>query len=229
MFTPGRAPPMPFYVTSIANYEGLDANYRFSTGDITHEASAFVGATEGTLPNGLTIGLEDIWGGTYQVSYNGFGIRLFGMNADADLDFGGVFGLNGVADRVGYYSIAFSYTGENLFALIEGNRSDTEMVIVRTSEAAHATVGYKWGRWTPYASYAYNQSLDDGDAKLLGGAILPEARLDNTSFGVVMEASTQVNIKFQYDHLYNIGGSNPNYSGLEEGTDVYTINVNAIF
>ncbi|MCP5015036.1 MAG: hypothetical protein GY938_07080 [Ketobacter sp.] len=224
---PWARPPMPYYVTSISNYEGFDANYRFATGDVTHEASLLVGATKGTLPNGLSIGLEDMWGGTYQVNYKGFGIRLFGMNADADLDFGGAFGLNEEADRVGYYSIAVSYTGENLFALVEGNRSDTEMVLVRTIEAAHATVGYKWGRWTPYGSYSYNLSLDDG--KLLGGALLAPSRLDNSTFGLVFEASTQVNIKFQYDHLYNIGGSNPNFSGLKEGTDVYTINVNAIF
>lgn len=226
---PWARPPMPFYVTSISNYEGMDANYRFSTGDITHEASAFVGATTGTLPNGLSINLEDVWGGTYQVNWGGFGMRLFGMNADTDLNFGGAFGLNAVADRVGYYSTAFFYNGENLFVLIEGNRSDTEMVIVRTSEAAHATAGYRWGIWTPFATYSYNNSLDDGDAKLLNGAILPPSRLDNTSLGLVLEASTQVNIKFQYDHLYNIGDGNSNFAGLKEGTDVYTINVNAIF
>lgn len=224
---PWARPPMPYYVTSISNYEGFDANYRFATGDVTHEASLLVGATKGTLPNGLSISLEDMWGGSYQANYMGFGIRLFGMNADADLDFGGAFGLNEEADRVGYYSIAVSYTGENLFALVEGSRSDTEMVLVRTAESAQATVGYKWGRWTPYGSYSYSLSLADG--KLLGGAVLPPAKLDNSTFGLVFEASTQVNIKFQYDHLYNIGGSNPNFSGLKEGTDVYTINVNAIF
>lgn len=226
---PWARPPMPFYVTSISNYEGFDANYRFSTGDITHEASAFVGATTGTLPNGLTISIEDVWGGTYQASWNGFGVRVFGMNSDADLNFGGTFGLNAVSDRVGYYSLALTYTGENLFALIEGSRSDTEMVIVRTSENAHATVGYKWGQWTPFATYSFGNSLDDSHAKLLGGAILPATQIDNSTFGLVLEASTQVNIKFQYDHFYNIGGGNANFNGLVEGTDVYTINVNAIF
>lgn len=238
---PWARPPMPFYVTSISNYEGVDANYRFATGDITHEANILVGATQGTLPNGLSISLEDMWGGTYQVSYKQFSVRLFGINGDADTNFISFYNappptntlanLGAQTDRIGYYSIAFAYTGENLFALVEGNRSDTEMVFVRTLESAHATLGYKWGRWTPYASYSYELSLDDGDTKIpgLGPVLLKPVQLDNSSFGVVLEASTQVNIKFQYDHFYNIGGSNANFSGLVEGTDAYTINVNAIF
>lgn len=226
---PWVRPPMPFYVTSISNYEGLDANYRFATGDFTHEASAFVGATKGTLPNGLSIDLEDLWGATYAINYYSLGFRLSAMTSDADLDFGGAFGLNNVSDRVGYYSAALIYSGENLFLLAEASRSDTEMVIIRTSEAAQATVGYKWNRWMPYATYATSRSMDNDDAKLLGGAVLPPAEADNSSFGVVLEASTQVNIKFQFDHFYNLGGGNPNFSGLKEGTDVYTINVNTIF
>lgn len=222
---PWVRPPMAFYVTSATNYEGVDATYRFATGNFTHEANLFVGgAGSATLPSGLKLNSEDLFGGTYQIDYNALSLRVMAMQLDANASI--------VEDRIHYYASALTFNDGVWLAMIELSKSDTDWVLARTAYAGQATLGYRIDRWMPYANYTHGYSVDDTAAKLIsstGSPVLPATQSKNTAMGVIFEANPQVNLKFQYDHFYDINGSNANFTGMQEGTDIYSIAINTIF
>ncbi len=229
---PWVRPPMPYYVTSISNYEGIDATYKFATGNITHEISVLTGATKGTLPSGLVLNLDDLYGLTYTVGYKALSWRAQAMRTDVD-SIVGALGLQ--EDRIHYYTTALTYDDGTFLVMLEAWKSPTEWNIVRSAEASQLSIGYHYGDWTPYISYSKNSSYDEDSASF--PTLLPPTHVRNTAMGVMWQVSQQVNIKAQYDHLYDIHDFNANFSvdyqttgaALKEGTDVYTINVNAVF
>jgi len=229
---PWVRPPMAFYVTSIANFEGMDATYSFYTGEFTHEISLHMGATEGKLPAGLETKVEDIRGLVYQITFYDFGLRFMTQKSTVTNDFSVIQPLSflgELSDKSQFSSVAFSYIGENLYLLVEGILIDSEWTFIREGEQGQATIGYQWGPWMPFASYTYTSTSNEDKAKY-PDIFDPQVQLDNSAVGLRYDINSNVNLKLQYDHFYNLGGtSSSNFQGLEEGTDVYTINVNAIF
>ncbi len=226
---PWVRPPVGFYITSLADYEGADAHYRFYNGDFTHHLSLFVGATEGTFPNGITTSIEEIWGGNYLLNYQNFGFRLAFTKSDISIDFSNVPFLSFLGqqdDQASQYITGFMYTGENLYTLVELSYAESEWNVVREGKQSHATVGYQLGRWMPYATYSFTEAENAHKAQY--PQIFKPINLENNSLGIRFDASANINIKFQYDYFYNLLNVN-NFQGLKEGTEVYSVSINGIF
>jgi hypothetical protein len=102
--------------------------------------------------------------------------------------------------------------------------------------SGQATVGYRIDRWTPYATYAWAQSINDADqlAQLFGA--LPNRNMKSVSLGVRRELTDQLSAKLEWNNYFDLenngnygSGSSSLNGSLGDDANVYTFALDAVF
>lgn len=186
---PWTKPPVEVYSLPLNNYEGFDANYNFSLGDIYASAKVYFGSTEGSAPSyNLNYTLHDLWGValnftwddlTARISYN-HGTLMFDPWEGEALDqlvtglatadvlavgfgFPAIYAAPVEDVSASFLSASLNYDDGNWFVGAEITQGVVESPVYPMGEGGHLTLGYTFGSWMPYATVSkfYSNSKSD--------------------------------------------------------------------
>jgi len=241
---PWVRPPAEIYGrVPVTSSDGVDARYRFHTGDFTHAVQANYGGSEQSLPGGGgTVKAERAWGITYTVDYHATTVHLAYQRTTLTLEsvkpiFDGfrLFGPQGIAIADQYdaqnkpmsiMAAGATYDPGKYFVTAEWGRTKSRSFLGKGT-GWYASGGYRFGKFTPYITYARAtaDNLSDpglnlttvplflvGTAAGLNAAlnsILSQKVVQNTlSVGGRWELTQSTAFKLQYDHT-DIGAGSP--------------------
>jgi hypothetical protein len=240
---PWVRPPLELYqINPVTINDGADASYRLHFGEWTHTVQLRVGQSSTKLPqNGGKAKGSDVWGIsntseigslTAHVAYVRTNITL----ASFDQLFDGFrqFGPQGVAiadenavrgSVVSFVGLGASYDPGNWFSNAEWGRLSSDSVL-GTRSAWYLSGGYRFGKFTPYLTYARASAdkLSDpgldvsalppflvGPATALNAglnAILSQKPVESAvSIGARWDFATNLDLKLQFDHMRVGAGS----------------------
>jgi len=245
---PWARPPLGFYITSIANFEGADALITFETGDFVHVIQPYFGSGDGTLPNGLRTHARDGTSMAYEISNGNLSVRFNATQIDSTLEATGDLGafseetVRGIVEgwgkeRIHYYTGGLRYDDGDLLVLSELSRIDSEGRPGRDVEAGYITLGYTFGQFLPYATYMKTQCVKESQQDGVAALISPPYEGRGTGVGVRYNITSNVALKAQYDHYYDFNSTqgifsprDPDFRALGvDGTDIYTVTLDAVF
>ncbi|MEO8064076.1 MAG: porin [Pseudomonadota bacterium] len=234
---PWVRPPLELYqLNPVTINDGVDASYRLHFGQWTHTPQLRVGHSKTKLPqNGGTADATDVWGisntseigsltahfayvrtkitlASFDPLFDGF--RQFGPRGVAIAD------ENAVRDSPStFVGVGASYDPGKWFTMAEWGRFSSDSVL-GTRTAWYLSGGYRFGKFTPYLTYAKATAdkLTDpglnvsalppflaGPATALNAGlntILSQKPVESTvSFGARWDISSNVDIKLQFDHM----------------------------
>jgi len=235
---PWARPPLGFYITSTANYEGADALITFETGDFVHVLQPYFGTGDGILPNGLRTRARDGMGIVYEVSRGNLTARLQALQIDSTLYPTGtgisVLNADEVAalvdgwgtERVHYYTGGIRYDNGDLLVLTEFSRTDGEAKPSRDIEAGYITLGYTIGNFQPYTTFMKTQVVHESDLtntsvdvglpfRVTTNLVSPAYEAKGISFGLRYNITSNVSLKTQYDHFYGFDGTQGIFSSSD--------------
>lgn len=249
---PWVRPPLAVYrLVPVTASDGLDVSYRLHVGDFTHTIQANYGRAQQSLPHGGVVDARRAWGITYTAEYHAATLHLAYQRPHLAID--GVqplfnafrqFGPEGVAlaDKYGrngqplaITAIGLSYDPGQWFATAEWGRAKSRSFL-GDNTGWYVSGGYRFGRFTPYLTYARarTNNLSDpglnlstlppfliGPAAGLNAALnslLREKNVQNTlSVGGRWEVARNVAFKLQYDHTHIGAGSTGGLINLQPG------------
>lgn len=151
-------------------------------------------------------------------------------------------------------SLGLNYDPGNWFVMSEFVAFQSEGFLTN-SKSWYSTVGYRWGAFTPFFSYASTKAdipneagitsvtgdlMLDGTATALSGAVNTSLNSINgsqatTSVGIRWDAMPNVAVKAQYDRIKLGSGSSGRLTnpqpGLEKGgkVDLFSVSVDFVF
>ncbi len=196
--------PQDIYGWEVGAYNGANVSYTLSLGDWAVRANLFAGQ-ENTKNNiemrNIYYGyrVDDAWkhilGSYLDVSNDVFGARLIYMQNSIDLtafppdDVPSV--ANGVRQRIIGLSASMDY--HNWLVRMEANSFMRPSLDYR-SRSYTATVGYRWGNFTPLIGYSsYKEKLTD---------TYTAAQIDTTRFAALRwDFRKNMDLKVQYDKV----------------------------
>lgn len=236
---PWARPPLGFYITSIANFEGADALITFETGDFVHLLQPYFGASNGTLPNGINVKARDGMGLVYEVSKGNLTGRLQALQISSTLE-GDIrqtldaLGLDWDREVIHYYTAGLRYDNGDLLVLSELSRIDSEGTPSRDVEAGYVTLGYTLGAFQPYVTYMKTQCVNLDQQHPVAVLRNPPYEGKGSGIGLRYNITSNVSLKTQYDHYFDFndtqGVFNPEFKELQaDGTDVYSVTLDAVF
>jgi hypothetical protein len=245
---PWARPPLGFYITSIANFEGADALITFETGDFVHLLQPYFGTGDGTLPNGLRTSARDGMGIVYEISKGNLTGRLQALQIDSTLTASGDLGaipenvVTGIlegwgAERIHYYTAGLRYDNGDLLVLSELSRIDSEGTPGRDIEAGYITIGYTLGQFQPYATYMKTQTVKESQQDPIAAGISPPYQAKGAGVGVRYNITSNVSLKTQFDHYFDFDDTqgifssrDPDFRTLDaDGTNIYSVTLDAVF
>lgn len=256
---PWVRPPVEVYgLIPITNSDGLDLSYRLRVGEASHNLQVAYGVASADVPDGGKATADHAWlfadtveygAATLHVAYarSKFSIENFGALFDGYRQFAAATAgspftrqASAQADALAnqyepddklltFLSIGGSYDPGNWFVMGEWGQTDSRSVFGKR-EAWYATGGYRWGKFTPYLSYAEAKlkspqsdpgitalpggapatlrknanDLDTGLNQWLGGAPVQKT----VSIGVRWDLARNTALKLQYDYS-RIGNGSP--------------------
>ncbi|WED22458.1 OprO/OprP family phosphate-selective porin [Vibrio sp. JC009] len=210
---PWVRPPEEVYGTVPFNaYLGVDLAYDVEFDDSTLSLQAFGGRAEES-----GIEFDSVYGASASWSYEEWLLRgVYGYTeitvSDSSNPVGSV-----IEDgsKSNFYGLGLSYDdGELLFVSeltrvkVDGQYSDTD--------SGYATLGYRFGQWMPYISYARMETTDNeervGETVSVNGITIPtsllaDAEHDAYSVGVRYELSSSIAIKADATLIDNFNGT----------------------
>jgi len=235
---PWARPPLGFYITSIANYEGADALITFETGDFVHLLQPYFGTGDGTLPNGYRTAARDGMGLVYEISKGNLTGRLQALQINSTLtDPTGAaqaFFDQWAREVIHYYTGGIRYDNGDLLVLTELSRIDGQGKPSRDVEAGYVTVGYTLGAFTPYVTYMKTQCVNKDQQEPLAALRNPPYEGKGSSIGVRYNITSNVSLKTQYDHFFDFNGTqgvfSPEFKELQvDGSNIYSVTLDAVF
>jgi hypothetical protein len=165
-----RTPVELYDAIPISNSDGIDATYRWRTGDVKHVTQAFLGATDIKITDYARAKARTLAGISHTVELGAASARLSLMRADLNVDlvrplFDGFrqFGPQGVAiaekydvvnKRAEAISFGANYDPGEFFLMGEIGRLNARSYL-GDKVAMYATGGYRIGGFTPYLAYAH--------------------------------------------------------------------------
>jgi hypothetical protein len=245
-------PPLEIYgLLPLTSADGLGLSYRLHVGEWTNTVQANVGRKDIDLVNGSTTEANDAWGISSLTEYGPLTIRLTYINTKLTVaslnplfDAFRQFGPQGIAIADKYDSnaklfsavgIAASYDPGAWFVMGEWGHIDSHSAIGNKT-GWYASGGYRFGKFTPYVTYAQAQAdnLSDpgltvsalppflvGPASGLNAAlnsILSTKPVQNTvSVGGRWDFMKNTDLKLQFDHTRIGAGSSGALSNLQPG------------
>ena len=172
---PWVRPPIELYgLVSVTSNDGLDVSYRLQIGDVRNTFQAAIGQTrykfpvpnsdaDGTADSKKQLSLVDSyeWGpATIRLTYGQAHVTITAFDPlfDAFRQFGpqgaGIADKYDVDDRiVSFFGFSASYEPGDWFAMAEWGRVDTHSVL-GTKTGWYTSGGYRFGKVTPFVTYA---------------------------------------------------------------------------
>ena len=233
---PWVRPPLEVYrLVPVTASDGVDASYRMHVGDFTHTVQANYGSSRQTLPGGGgTVEAKHAWGVTYTLEYHAVTVHMAYQRPHLTMGsikpiFDGFrqFGPEGIAladkydvDNKPLSIIAFGATYDPGKWFVTGEWSHTEnRSVLGKGTGWYVSSGYRFGKFTPYLTYAQARAdnLSDpglnlstvppaqvGQAAALNAALnalLANKTVQNTlSVGGRWELTRSAALKLQFDH-----------------------------
>ncbi len=168
---PWARPPVELYdAIPISNSDGIDATYRWRSGDVKHVTQAFLGGTNIRVTDYARARARTLAGISHSVELGAASARLSLMRADLTVDlakplFDGFrqFGPQGVAiadkydvvnKRAEAISFGANYDPGDWFLMGEIGRLNAHSYL-GDKVALYATGGYRVGGFTPYLAFAH--------------------------------------------------------------------------
>ena len=251
---PWVRPPVEVYsLIPVTNSDGVDASYRLRVGDVTNSVQAAYGKSEPRLPNGGgTAKAKDAWGISYTGEYGAATVHATYYKSDLTMEtfrplFDGFrqFGPEGdaLADKYDVRNKPFTFIGiggmydpGRWFVMGEWGATDGRSALGKRS-AWYASGGYRFGRFTPFLTYAQakadSSTSDPGltlsalppflaapAAGLNAGlnAILGSVPVQKTiSVGGRWDFAKKAALKLQFDHSRTGAGSPGTLINLQPG------------
>lgn len=255
---PWVRPPVEMYsLVPVTHSDGLDVIWRASVGGATNTLQALAGRSDAKFPNasGFDAGeveARDLFTVTDTVEVGFVSVRAIYGQARITIkafqpyfDAFRMFGAPGaaLADRydvqdreVEFVGLGASYDPGQWFLMGEAARFDTHSVI-GAKKAWYVSGGYRFGKFTPYATYAQikaaSPTSDPGlpvaflpaeaqpTAALLNGLLNLQLNLlprqETASVGVRWDVMKNVALKAQYDHVDLDEGSTGTFGNIQPG------------
>jgi hypothetical protein len=218
-----RVPPELYDVVPITNSDGVDGSYRTHLGPVTNTLHLIYGkSTFHAVPGPLRVEGRGIFGAFDTVEYRSLTTHFGYLRASVAVPFAS--GL-----PVAVYSAAASLDMARWFVQAEVARATVDG-LTPGYIAGYATVGMRMGKFTPYATYAVEHSLD---RPVVSENINIGQR--SASAGVRWDVAKNVDLKVQYDRVWTPAGSTglfmnpqPGYR-LGSGTHVVTAALDFVF
>jgi hypothetical protein len=209
---PWIRPPIETYsLRSTTKADGIDVSYRRAFGAVNNTTQVWYGKTEvasvaytGGVSNGVRatkiIGVADT------IDYGALMMRA-GVTA---IDFR----LNGAAgtfiySKANVYNLGATYDPGTWFVMGEWTKTDFG-AIQRAQQAKYVTAGYRWNKFTPYATYS-RVGVDDNQVKLALRA------QDTKSAGLRWDFMKSMSRKVQYDQVQLDAGSAGFFTNAKTG------------
>jgi hypothetical protein len=193
---PWLRPPVETYsLRSTTNSDGADVSYRKAIGDVKNTTQAWYGKTEistvatsGVISNGgkatKIIGLAD------SIEYGALTVRAAVTKIDFRITRApGVY----IFAKANVYNFGAMYDPGDWFVMGEYTKSDFGTV-QRAQLAKYVTAGYRWKKFTPYATYS-TVGTDDNQVTLALRA------QDTKSFGIRWDFMKNTSLKVQVDDV----------------------------
>lgn len=255
---PWVRPPVELYsMVPITTIDGLDGAWRTSFGDARNTLQATFGRADAKFPdssgfNAGTAEVRDAFAVADTIEYGAVTLRLNYGRADltvkaiAPLMNGfRMFGPPGAAiaerfdvngRKVDFVGLGATYDPGKWFAMAEAARFDTHSLL-GAKRAWYASGGYRFGAFTPYATYARisagSPTSDPGlplaglppeaagTAAFLNAALNKQLSLltqqRTVSVGVRWDVSRSVALKAQYDHIRTDDNSFGTFGNIQPG------------
>lgn len=186
-----RAPVELYSLMPISNSDGIDAAYRWHTGQVKHETTVSLGRASARLNKDIAGTARNIVGITESASVGALTLRFTAAQsllsvpaAQALFDSVRAFGPQGMAlaDRYDFtkrhvrvFSAGFNYDTDRWFVIGEAGRVNTGSLL-GDQTASYLSVGYRLGAMTPYVTYAHLvANLPTSTAGLTLDGLPPEA------------------------------------------------------
>jgi hypothetical protein len=251
---PWVRPPVEVYsLVPISSSDGVDASYRVTAGEFTSTFQGSYGSNETKLPNGGgTAKAKDAWGITYtaevgdvtaHVSYHRANLTLASYKPLFDAF--RQFGAEGVAIAERYdvqdkpfafIGIGATYNPGRWFAMGEWGSTDSHSVLGKRS-AWYISSGYRFGRFTPYVTFAQAKADSNTSDPGLTVAALPpflqgtaaglNAALNSALGTIAVQKTVSIGgrwdfaqntaLKLQFDHTRLGAGSAGTLINLQPG------------
>ncbi|MBZ0089087.1 MAG: porin, partial [Thermoanaerobaculia bacterium] len=264
-------PPVEVYgLIPIFAADGLDASYRVATGEFTSTFQANYGRNDAKLPDGSAIEARDSWGltvsaergaATLRLGFQQTHLRLESFNPlfDAFRQFGPE-GIS-IANRydadgsvLRFFGAGAQYDPGDWFVMAEVARTQARSAF-GDQTAWYVSGGYRFGKLTPYLTYA-EVEVDGGtsDPGLTLSAYPPELRpvaaglnanlnlilgarptQNSVSFGARWDFWKSLALKAQFDHSRLGAGSPGRLSNPQPGFtpggsyDLFSLTVDFVF
>jgi hypothetical protein len=142
-----------------------------------------------------------------------------------------------IGDNLQYYAVGGMYDNGSLFAMTEvAHIRAADETLLGDSVAGHATLGYRMGRWMPYGTYAWAQSVNDADPFVQALGALPNRNMKSVTVGVRRELTNQLSAKLEWNNYFDLENNGNLESGatsfagsLGDDANVYTFALDAVF
>lgn len=241
---PWVRPPLEVYrLVPVTASDGVDIRYRVHVGDVTHSLQANYGKSAQTLPDdGGTLEAKQAWGLTYSADYGAANMHVAYQRPHLTLDTVAplfdafrLFGAEGAALADNYdlddmplsiIAAGAAYDPGDWFAMAEWSHTEIQSFIGDRT-GWYVSGGYRFGKFTPYLSYAQARAdnLSDPGLNLSGlppalagtaaglnaglNALLAKKTVQDTlSIGGRWELTRNSAVKLQYDRT-RIGDGSP--------------------
>jgi hypothetical protein len=268
---PWVRPPVEVYsLVPISNSDGVDASYRMHVGAVTNTVQGTYGESEPKLPNGGgTAKAKDAWGISYTAEYGAATAHMTYHTTKLTLDtfkplFDGFrqFGPEGIAladkydtndKRFTFIGVGAMYDPGGWFVMGEWGSTVSHSALGDRS-AWYATGGYRFGKLTPYLTYAQAKAdSNTSDPGLTLSALPsflagPAAGLNaglNAILGIPVQKTISVGgrwdfaknaaLKLQFDHIRLGAGSQGTLINIQPGftpggtVDAFSATVDFVF
>lgn len=233
-------PPLDVYRSPITAYDGVDLSYTFRTAGFTNTLQMWTGSYADTSdgPAGIPddIKLKDQYGVNLSSSWGDFTARVMAFTVAIDgtttIDVNGgtppIYLQLDAEDKLAYSSVGLQWDNGQFFVITETTDLRSEKGLFFTDEkAGYITAGTRIQDWTPYATYGWAYSANEGDfagfidgepvcggPQIVGGAAdnkTCSSQSKNVSLGLRKELGANLALKAQWDHYYDFGGTNGNF------------------
>jgi len=255
---PWVRPPVEMYaMVPVTHSDGVDASYRMRFGDLTNTLQALGGRSSSEFPDAAGFGrgsaeVRRIVAGNDTLELGPATLRASLGQANLTIpqyaplaDALSAFGPLGtpiaerwipIDKRITYVGLGASYDPGAWFAMAEWGRFDTRSLL-GVKKAWYVSGGYRWGKFTPYATYARADASGSLNEPGLPVAALPPAvqptaatinaflnqqinlipRQSTVSVGARWDFAQNAALKVQYDRVDLAAGSRGTFGHVQPG------------
>ena len=239
---PWVRPPVEVYgLIPLTNSDGVDLSYRLRLGEASHNLQFAYGGASADVPGGGKVTAKNAWLLANTVEYGPATLRVAYSQSKISIEqFAPLFNgyrkfaanpavmafapqaaaqANALINQYepenrsfNFLSLGGSYDPGNWFVMGEWGQTDSRSVLGKR-EAWYATGGYRWGKFTPYLTYAeakLKSAQSDVGITAVPGAASLNAALNEQLSGAPIQKTVSVGmrwdfarntaLKLQYDH-----------------------------